>query len=343
MPMRQLRSCDFCGDDAAGVYEVFPPELSPTEAEQHRVVLCSDCVGTLEAVVNPLLERLGVDTGGDDADPTPEGAPSPSSTPDPQSSTRSRGHGDRDPSTAATPPETDTPAGISPSATDETEPTPSEHTSGDDSAATDDEPAPSEERHPGDEPGPSADPFSSAENGPPSPADDEPPRSTGDDSSPTDEEPPRSADDDASSPPGDDPGDGPVEWGTGGSASTDDTPDASGSDPIHNGIPSIEPSEGTDADETASAPSEPRRPGGADGPEPTDTGSRDAGGLDEEPEEFRTVMRLLNGREFPVERDTIIELAVSAYELDDAHVRRCLDYAVDRGVIDDDGGTLRLG
>jgi hypothetical protein len=55
------------------------------------------------------------------------------------------------------------------------------------------------------------------------------------------------------------------------------------------------------------------------------------------------VMRLLSNREFPVERDAIVELAASAYELDDAHVRRCLDYAVDRGVIDDDSGMLRRG
>ena len=63
MPMRQLRRCDFCGGDAAGVYEVLPPELSPTEAEQQRLMLCSDCAGTLETVIDPLLERLGVETG----------------------------------------------------------------------------------------------------------------------------------------------------------------------------------------------------------------------------------------------------------------------------------------
>ena len=351
MPMRQLRSCDFCGDDAAGVYEVLPPELSPTEAEQHRVVLCSDCVGTLEAVVNPLLERLGVDTGGDDTDPTPEGSPPPSRTSDSQSSTRSQGHDGRDPTASESSPETDTPAGISPSTTGETDSPPSETTSEDGSASpTDDEPALSEERPPssGDEPAPSTEPFSPAEDGPSAPAADDPPRSADDDpSSPTGDDP-----DDSpvkwgtgDSPSTDDtPDDGPVEWGTGGSSSTDDTSDGSGSEPIHNGIPSIEPSEGTDAEsETASPAPEPSRTSGADDPEPTDTGGRDAGGLDDEPEEFRTVMRLLSNREFPVERDNIVELAASAYELDDTHVRQCLDYAVDRGVIDDDGGLLRRG
>ena len=60
--MRQLRACDFCGDDALGAFEVVPPELSPTEAEQRRVVLCTDCRVTLEELLEPLLARAGVET-----------------------------------------------------------------------------------------------------------------------------------------------------------------------------------------------------------------------------------------------------------------------------------------
>jgi len=41
--MRALRNCDFCADDAVGAFEIVPPELEPTEAEQRRVVCCSDC------------------------------------------------------------------------------------------------------------------------------------------------------------------------------------------------------------------------------------------------------------------------------------------------------------
>ncbi|ELZ10893.1 hypothetical protein C479_08778 [Halovivax asiaticus JCM 14624] len=57
--MRQLRTCDFCGDDAVGTFEIVPPELDPTEAEQRRVVLCGDCQPTLEELLEPLLARAG--------------------------------------------------------------------------------------------------------------------------------------------------------------------------------------------------------------------------------------------------------------------------------------------
>ncbi len=57
--MHELRACDFCGADAVGTFEVVPPELDPTEAEQRRVVLCSTCRGTLETVLEPFFARLG--------------------------------------------------------------------------------------------------------------------------------------------------------------------------------------------------------------------------------------------------------------------------------------------
>ncbi|QLG49813.1 hypothetical protein [Natrinema halophilum] len=60
--MRELRSCDFCGATAAGAFEIVPPELEPTETEQRRVVLCSDCKDRLEALIEPLLARAGAET-----------------------------------------------------------------------------------------------------------------------------------------------------------------------------------------------------------------------------------------------------------------------------------------
>ena len=78
--MRQLRTCDFCGDEPTGVYEVLPASLAPTEAEQRRVALCADCRETLESVLEPLLAR-------------PDGAEPPSNPPA------------RNPSTPATDPE----------------------------------------------------------------------------------------------------------------------------------------------------------------------------------------------------------------------------------------------
>ncbi|MDQ2051856.1 hypothetical protein RBH26_15360 [Natronolimnohabitans sp. A-GB9] len=59
--MRELRRCDFCGDDAVGTFAVLPATLEPTEAEQRRVVLCSDCKERLGTLLEPLLERVGAD------------------------------------------------------------------------------------------------------------------------------------------------------------------------------------------------------------------------------------------------------------------------------------------
>ena len=65
--MRELRTCDFCAADAVGTFEIVPPELEPTEAEQRRVVCCPDCRDRLETLLEPLLARLGADDsiGGD--------------------------------------------------------------------------------------------------------------------------------------------------------------------------------------------------------------------------------------------------------------------------------------
>ncbi|QLG28431.1 hypothetical protein HUG10_13125 [Halorarum halophilum] len=72
--------------------------------------------------------------------------------------------------------------------------------------------------------------------------------------------------------------------------------------------------------------------------------SRSGGGTGrgraEEPEEFRTVMRLLNNREFPVDRGEVVDLASGAYELETAQVEEILDYAVERGILSDEKGKL---
>ncbi len=56
--MRALQHCDFCDSEAAGTFEVFPPELEPTDAEQQRVVLCPVCKDQLGTLLEPLLARL---------------------------------------------------------------------------------------------------------------------------------------------------------------------------------------------------------------------------------------------------------------------------------------------
>ncbi|ELY65486.1 hypothetical protein [Natrinema versiforme] len=68
--MRELRSCDFCDAEAVGAFEIVPPALEPTEAEQRRVVPCADCKDRLETLLEPLLARAGAESGaGTETDP----------------------------------------------------------------------------------------------------------------------------------------------------------------------------------------------------------------------------------------------------------------------------------
>jgi hypothetical protein len=68
--MRELRSCDFCGGDAAGVYEPLPPDLVD---DQRRAALCPDCRATLADLLDPLRpseERDAPNADGDADRPT---------------------------------------------------------------------------------------------------------------------------------------------------------------------------------------------------------------------------------------------------------------------------------
>ncbi len=69
--MREVNSCDFCGEAAAGTFEVVPPERDPT-GEGRRMVLCESCRDTLGDVLGPLLgeDRAGDASSGEAADPT---------------------------------------------------------------------------------------------------------------------------------------------------------------------------------------------------------------------------------------------------------------------------------
>lgn len=55
--MRALRSCDFCGEQAVGTFEIVPEELDPTEAERRRAVLCASCKERLGTLIEPLLDH----------------------------------------------------------------------------------------------------------------------------------------------------------------------------------------------------------------------------------------------------------------------------------------------
>lgn len=62
--MRAVNTCDFCDRTAAGTFELVPPSLEPTEAEQRRAVLCVACRPKVETLLEPFLDRLLEGTGG---------------------------------------------------------------------------------------------------------------------------------------------------------------------------------------------------------------------------------------------------------------------------------------
>ena len=55
--MRQVRTCDFCGDDATGLYEPLPASIP----DAPRLLLCDACRDRLSSVVDPLVAHLGGD------------------------------------------------------------------------------------------------------------------------------------------------------------------------------------------------------------------------------------------------------------------------------------------
>jgi len=64
--MRQVDTCDFCGDAPDGVFEVVPAAVPDGPV---RLALCTDCQSTLETVVDPLLAAgRDADDGASDDD-----------------------------------------------------------------------------------------------------------------------------------------------------------------------------------------------------------------------------------------------------------------------------------
>jgi len=63
--MREVRTCDFCGADATGVYEPLPSSMVP---DGPRMLLCDGCRDRLGTVIDPLLDHLDADGAGIGAD-----------------------------------------------------------------------------------------------------------------------------------------------------------------------------------------------------------------------------------------------------------------------------------
>jgi hypothetical protein len=59
------------------------------------------------------------------------------------------------------------------------------------------------------------------------------------------------------------------------------------------------------------------------------------------PTGYRKVVRLLQNREFPVERESFVDLASNAYELEETDVSASLDRLVERGALVESGGELQ--
>jgi hypothetical protein len=286
MPMRQLRTCDFCGDDAAGVYEVLPPELSPTEAEQRRVVLCENCLSTLEGVVDPLLDRLGVDR---DAD-----AGAVEETPSHDAETSKSAIASTDAEAMADATTTDAEA----TADTKTDPTTADATPSDSDSASDD---------------------------------------TGAEGAASDADSPNRAGSSPTSRTSDRPSAFNAPEGFTDIAESDEI-DLGGSPDDHR--PDSAANGNADAAPTSDAPDRRDDDIAADEPDRGTASDPSGDGIGAEPEDFRTVMRLLGNREFPIGRNEVVDLAAGAYDLDDAHVERIIDHAIDRGVLTDEGGTL---
>jgi hypothetical protein len=115
----------------------------------------------------------------------------------------------------------------------------------------------------------------------------------------------------------------------------------------HDGSDGADPPEGADddGDREATADSGAETDdtdGGATGAADDDAGT-EAGGDPDVPESYYKVLRLLQNREFPMERAELTTLVTAAYDVSEPQCERILETAIDRGVLVEDGSTLDLG
>jgi hypothetical protein len=64
---------------------------------------------------------------------------------------------------------------------------------------------------------------------------------------------------------------------------------------------------------------------------------------DDVPDGYYKVLRLLQNREFPMERDDLTAIVTGAYDVTEPQCERILKTAIDRGVLVEDGSTLDVG
>lgn len=99
---------------------------------------------------------------------------------------------------------------------------------------------------------------------------------------------------------------------------------------------------GADDDPEDDGPLADSAPGAVDGA--TD-GHADGESDDDEdvPDGYYKVLRLLQNREFPMERSELTTLMTGAYDITEPQCERILETAIERGVLVEDGSTLDLG
>ncbi|MFB6255600.1 MAG: hypothetical protein ABEH58_02555 [Haloplanus sp.] len=78
----------------------------------------------------------------------------------------------------------------------------------------------------------------------------------------------------------------------------------------------------------------------------TDDETSDADGdadADDVPDGYYKILRLLQNREFPMERADLTTLVTGAYDMSEPQCERILETAIERGVLVEDGSSLDIG
>ncbi|MFB6122917.1 MAG: hypothetical protein ABEJ78_05605 [Haloferacaceae archaeon] len=139
----------------------------------------------------------------------------------------------------------------------------------------------------------------------------------------------------------------------GGSARQEVTFDAAAGDPSASAADEASESDGDDADEsaaTATGDASDSLTADADGTGATgddskgeaDGDANDAATTADVPDGYYKVMRLLQNREFPIDRGELTALITGAYDVSDRECDAILETAKGRGVLAEEDGSLRL-
>ena len=100
------------------------------------------------------------------------------------------------------------------------------------------------------------------------------------------------------------------------------------------------PDDASPATDGRDADDEPTDADGEDGVAPDD---EDADREEDVPDGYYKVLRLLQNREFPMERADLTALVTGAYDVSEPQCERILETAIERGVLIEDGSTLDIG